>query len=114
MHELSIAQSILDTVISEAVKRELKQVNIIGLRIGAMTDIVPEALEFGFNALKADTILSNTSLKIETVPIKGYCEKCSERFEVNEFIFVCPQCYSNKIKTEQGSELDIAYLEVED
>jgi len=114
MHELSIAQSILETVISEAEKRSLKRVSIIGLRIGALTDIVPEALEFGFNALKADTILAQTELHIETVPIKGYCEKCMEHFEVSEFIFVCPKCYSNKIKTEQGSELDIAFLEVED
>lgn len=114
MHELSIAQSILETVLGEAERRNLTAVHIIGLRIGAMTDIVPEALEFGFNALKADTFLKDTNLKIETVPIKGYCEKCQQRFEVQEFIFVCPNCYSNKIKTEQGSELDIAYLEVED
>ena len=86
MHELSIATSILNTVIAEAEKKSLAKVTLIALRIGALTDIVPEALEFGFDAIKIDTILAEASLKIEHIPVKGNCNGCGKSFEVKEFL----------------------------
>ncbi|UCG61124.1 MAG: hydrogenase maturation nickel metallochaperone HypA [Candidatus Zixiibacteriota bacterium] len=53
MHELAIANSIMNTVLTEADKQNLKSIIAVGLRIGALTDVVPEALEFGFGALTA-------------------------------------------------------------
>ncbi len=114
MHELGIASNIVETVLFEIKKRHLKKVNIIGLKIGALTDVVPEALRFGFDTLVADTPLKNTKLEIEMVPIKGTCNKCKTNFEVNEFIFVCPECSAVDITIVQGKELDIVYIEVDD
>jgi hydrogenase nickel incorporation protein HypA/HybF len=113
MHELSIAQSIHEHVVKEINKRDLKNVSIIALRIGALTDIVPDSLEFGFDAIKKDTILDKTVLDIEIIPVSGVCKSCKKNFEVLEFVFVCPDCSSYDIKTENGTELDIAYLEVD-
>ena len=114
MHELAIASNIVETVLGEVEKRHLSKVNVIGLKIGALTDVVAEALEFGFEALVADTPLKDTKLVIELIPIKGTCNKCKKSFEVNEFIFICPECGSGDLRIDQGKELDIAYLEVDD
>ena len=114
MHELSIAQSILESVTKEVENRKLKNVTLIALKIGALTDIVPDSLEFGFDALKKDTVLNKTNLEIEIIPMKGTCLDCKNKFEVMEFVFVCPACSSSNIKTEHGTELDIAYIEVDD
>ncbi len=114
MHELGIADNIVTAVLREMTQRRLKSVSAIALRIGAMTDIVPEALEFGFEVLIRETPLDGAHLKIERVPVKGHCRACGTDFEVEEFIFVCPECSSGDINLTQGTELDIAYLEVED
>jgi hydrogenase nickel incorporation protein HypA/HybF len=114
MHELSIASSIVDTVLKEIDKQNLKKVLVIKLRVGVLTDIVPDSLLFGFEALTSDTVLKDTKLEIETVPIKGVCNECSNYFEVEEFTFVCPNCSSYDIEMKQGNELDIAHLEVDD
>ena len=114
MHELAIANSIVNTVLEEAKKQNFGSVVAVGLRIGALTDIVPEALEFGFSAITAGTLLEGTKLKIENVPVKGACNACGKTFEVKQFCFVCPECDAPDIKVEQGQELDIAYIEVDD
>lgn len=114
VHELAIASSIVNTILDEAKKRNLKSVTIIGLRIGALTDIVPEALEFGFSAIASGTPLEGARLEIENVPIMGKCSACELVFEVKGFVFICPQCDSSDASVEQGEELDIAYIEVDD
>ena len=114
MHELSIAATIIETVTDEIISRKLGKVTKIGLKIGALTDIVPDALTFGFDTLKKDSPLKDASLEIESVPVMGQCQNCSKKFEVREFIFICPECESVNIITEQGKELDITYLEIDD
>ncbi len=114
MHELAIAESIVKIALGEIEKRKLYSVNTIHVRIGALNAVVPEALQFGFEAITADTRLADTRLDIESVSIKGKCRKCSSEFEVEEFMFICPLCGSAEIKLIQGEELHVAYMEVED
>ena len=114
MHELAIANSIVETVLEEADKKNLGPIIAIGLRIGALTDVVPAALEFGFTAITAGTPLESVKLVIENVPVRGRCAGCGVTFDVQGFVFVCPSCGSANTKVVQGQELDIAYLEVDD
>ncbi len=114
MHELSIASSIVKTVLEEVKNRNLKTVTLVSMRIGALTDVVPDSLQFGFEAITKDTILAKTDLHIETISVKGCCNNCQHNFEVFEFVFICPNCESNDIKMSHGNELEIAYIEAED
>lgn len=114
MHELSIASSITDTVLKEVDKRCLSSVHSITLRIGVLTAIEPAALMFGFEAMTKGTLLENTKLKIESIPISGTCQTCKNEFEIQRFVFICPVCSSNDIKTVRGNELEITSIEVED
>lgn len=114
MHELAIANSIVNTVLLEAEKHNYGSVIAVGLRIGALSDVVPEALEFGFTAITVGTLLEGAKLEIENVPVKGRCCECDSSFDVQGFVFVCPACGSSKTNLEQGQELDIAYIEVDD
>ena len=86
----------------------------VGIRIGELTDIVPESLEFGFDILIVDTLLAGAKLKIERVPVKGTCRNCACEFAVENLQFLCPSCGGHSIKTTQGQELDICFLEIEE
>ena len=114
MHELSIASSITDTVLKEAGKRSLLSVHSITLRIGVLTAIEPAALTFGFEAMTKGTLLENTKLKIESIPISGVCQTGKKEFEIEAFVFICPACDSSDIKTIRGNELEITSIEVDD
>ncbi|MCK4574560.1 MAG: hydrogenase maturation nickel metallochaperone HypA [candidate division Zixibacteria bacterium] len=114
MHELAIAESIVKTVHNEIEKNGLGRVVAVGMRIGALTDVVPDALEFGFEAIIRDTVLDGAKIVIESIPIQGRCRSCGGEFEVMDFAFICPDCHSREIELIRGNELDLAYIEVAD
>jgi hydrogenase nickel incorporation protein HypA/HybF len=114
MHELAIAESIIKTVLDEAERRKLGYIKKIAVRVGALTDIVPDALRFGFEAASIDTPLQGTTLEINTIPVAGKCRNCGRGFEVEEHVFVCPDCESFDIEMTRGDELGIEYIEVDD
>jgi len=113
MHELSIADAILDSVRSEAEKRPGAHVTKVGVRIGALSGVEPEALSFGFSALVQGTALEPLDLVIELVPRRQRCKACDLTFEVPEDVLTCPHCGNGETLMVGGDELDLTYLEVE-
>ena len=113
MHELALADSIVQAVLTELDRNEWRSVDVIGIRLGALSDVVPESLEFGFEALTRESALSETRLSIERIEAHGVCRACKSEFPVPDFVFTCPRCMSHDVDLTHGMELDIAYLEVE-
>jgi hydrogenase nickel incorporation protein HypA/HybF len=113
MHELALAESIVNTVKKAIGDRPGVKVLEVRVKIGELTDIVPDSLQFGFESLILDTPITGAKLEIERVPILGKCGKCSHEFKVEDFLFICPECYSTDINMIQGDELEIIDIEVE-
>jgi hydrogenase nickel incorporation protein HypA/HybF len=113
MHELTLAESIVNTVTRAIENRPQSRVLIVRVKIGELSEIVPDSLQFGFESLIIDTPLAGAKLEIEKVPIVGKCVKCGHEFTVEEFLFICPQCFSSDITMIQGDELEIVNLEME-
>ncbi len=105
MHEMSIAQSILDIVIGEASKHNATKVANIRIRAGELRGIVPVHLNYYFQFVSKDTIAEGAELDIEVLPVRGRCEKCNLDFDVEEFKYECPECQGKDVETIQGLEL---------
>lgn len=110
MHELRIAQAVIDIVEYETTRRQLKTVTAVGVRVGALSGVHPDALSFSFEAATVDTSLAEAKLVIEQLAAKGHCQSCGNEFEIEEFVFLCPSCGSREVDVLQGEELDVAYL----
>jgi hydrogenase nickel incorporation protein HypA/HybF len=110
VHELSIAIEVICLTQEAMKKHRLTRVEEIGIRLGALSGINPDALSFGFDAAKTDTPLADSKLVIEQVPISGTCGLCKTSLQVDEFIFACPHCGSGDIAVLQGEELEMQYL----
>jgi len=110
MHELSIAIEVISLTREAMTKHHLTRVDEVGIRLGALSGINPDALSFGFDAVKIDTPLVNSTLVIEQVPIDGICRSCNRSFQVEEFIFLCPHCGSGDLAISRGEELEMKYL----
>jgi len=114
MHEASLALNILDTVTRQCEQGGYRVVHSIRLRVGRASHVLPEALTFAFDALKANTVAANASLEIESIPLGGHCRTCGARFEASErFIFACPDCQGSALEITQGHELDILDMDVD-
>ncbi|HIJ60168.1 MAG TPA: hydrogenase maturation nickel metallochaperone HypA [Nitrospirae bacterium] len=114
MHEASIALSLLEKVIEECINNGCSIIKSVKIEIGRASGVMPDALSFVFNAIKADTIASSASLYINEKMLTAMCNKCHKEFSTEEnYIFECPHCNSNSFNILSGKELNIIELEVE-
>jgi hydrogenase nickel incorporation protein HypA/HybF len=115
VHELSIAQSLLDIVVQEAARHGVERVIRVGVKVGAFSAVVPSALKFSFDLIKENTVAAEAELAIEEVPLTGLCQDCGQELEeMDSPIVDCPACGSNKIELTQGRELTISFIETDD
>ena len=113
MHEMAIAQGILDIVLKTAAENQVAKVTGIKLLIGQMTQVEPECLKFGFTALSMGSIAEGANVEIKIVPLVGLCNSCRQEFPVENYCFVCPKCNSASVTVVSGRELAVEYLEGE-
>ena len=113
MHELSIAESILDAVRSELLLHPGARPTRIGLRIGQMAAIDVDSLTFCFEAIVAGTEWESLTLDAKICPAKRLCVDCGIEFAVVDYNAVCSACGSDHTIPTGGDELDFDYLEIE-
>jgi hydrogenase nickel incorporation protein HypA/HybF len=113
MHELSIASAILDRVTAAAEQNAGARVTKVGLRVGELASVDPDALAFGFEALAKGTALADAVLEIEYRKRKQRCTACNLEFEPGEISSNCPACNHADTVCIAGKELDISFIEVE-
>ena len=114
MHELSIAQSLMEVVLAEAEKANARRVLKVSLKVGELSGVVPDSLSFCFDLLSKSTIAEDASLTIEKVPIRGHCCQCENEFAIADNSYRCNTCGNTHIELISGRELQIGHLEIED
>jgi hydrogenase nickel incorporation protein HypA/HybF len=114
MHEMGIANSVLEAVRTEMGLHPGTYPCKVGVRIGEMAAIDQDALRFCFEAIILDTDLESLELEIEVCPRRHRCQFCAREFVVRDYDSRCPQCASLETTCISGDELQLAYLEVEE
>ncbi len=113
MHELSIAQQIVE-IVKKAVNNDISKVLRVKLKIGAMAGVVSDSLKFSFQAITAGTPLQKAQLVVEEIPFTIECKNCKAVSECDVGIMVCPHCHSTQTRIISGNELHVTEIEVED
>lgn len=114
MHELSLVQGVFDSVVPVAQQNGATKITNITLTIGEMTMVVPEAMEFAFEALSEDIpLLEGCELVMDFVTPKSRCLDCGSEFEHDRFHNHCPSCGSEMTALIAGRELDVKSMEIE-
>lgn len=107
MHELSLVEEILHISSAAARGRTVKRVV---LKVGVLSCVMPEALQFCFDSVKQDTLLHHAELVLEPVPGLAHCETCGTDYALAELWQPCP-CGSVERRLLQGQELVVQTLE---
>src|SRR5271165_3074761 len=93
MHELSIAQDIIDVAEGKARERNSRSIQKVKVRLGEFTTVAREALEFAFEVARGGTLASDALLEVEIVPMLTRCVSCGPvRDPVRDVCLICPQC----------------------
>lgn len=113
MHELSIMESALSSALTQARKAGARRVHQIRLRIGALSGVVPDALQFAFEALAPGTLAEGGTLAVEQVPARFWCGSCSREFQSEDMFGECPDCHTPSGDLRAGREMELASLEID-
>ena len=114
MHELAIAQSIVDAVEARATECKAARVKGVRLKIGEASGIVTDSLTFCFEMLASlDPLLTGAQLSIDVTPHRARCRDCDKEFSVSNFVRLCPTCEKWSDEIVSGTELQILDMEIE-
>jgi len=112
MHEVSIMEEAVRMAVETAKAAQASRVVKLHLRVGTLSAVVPEAMQFAFDVVCRDTIAEGATLEMETVAAACWCPECRAEFECAEFISECPRCHNLSGELRRGRELEIASVEV--
>lgn len=111
MHEMSITQGIIELCLEHANGRRILSLDV---EIGELSSMVPEAIEFCFEACSQETLLEGAQLNIIRIPGVGLCMECRKETALPELYGSCQHCGSNRVSVVSGEELRVREIEVDD
>jgi hydrogenase nickel incorporation protein HypA/HybF len=111
MHELSIAEAIVDVATRHAAGRRVVKVEV---KVGHLRQVVPDSLRFAFELVARGTALDGAELAIEHVPAAGRCRDCGAESVMEHFPLCCARCAGLDVEVRAGEELLVNALELDE
>lgn len=105
MHEFSLVQSILSTAQRLAEEHGGAPIERIVVDIGALQQVVPEALTFAFDAAREETLAADAQLEWHEVVPLIECPSCGIKYETADVFWSCPDCGAPGGRAIRGDEL---------
>ena len=113
MHELSVTQGLLKICLEEGKKHNINRIKELNIKVGELTDLVPNCISYYFNIVAKDTIAENTKINIERISVEIKCNECSYEGKLGKNNYDCPICKGNKYEITRGREFYLDTMEVE-
>ncbi len=113
MHELSVAQRIVEIALEAAAADHGATILALRIRIGALTCIEPETLRFAIGVLCADTAARGCRVDFVRVPCRLACEACGVQSD-RELLDPCPSCGATGGAIVTGRELSLESIDIDD
>lgn len=109
MHELSIAQSMIELVEEAASGRRVRRVTV---EIGALAGVMSEAVAFCFDIVAEGTLAQGAALDITDISAVMRCDACGTEFEPSSEIAGC-RCGSYRLTRLRGYEIKVKSIELD-
>jgi hydrogenase nickel incorporation protein HypA/HybF len=101
----------IEQIEEESANRGGGAVGAVYVRIGVLSGVDAEALRFAFELAREGTLLAESRLEIEPVPLLVYCPQCASTHAPDPWKIVCPDCVKPPQQILQGRELEITAFE---
>jgi hydrogenase nickel incorporation protein HypA/HybF len=113
VHELSLAQSVLEIALLHAEKNNAIRVDKLMLSFGAMSCIQPDALDTAFTVMARGTRAEGAVLSFEIIPVVVSCLSCQKEYDIDyQGVLSCPSCGDLSVLLVGGTE-DLKLMQME-
>jgi hydrogenase nickel incorporation protein HypA/HybF len=110
MHEMVLAEGILDVVLQAADGRPVRQVRVLA---GALQRVVPDSLQRCFERAAAGTPAAEALLTLEESPAHLFCRRCRIQTHLTIPPFLCGRCGDSDVEYLGGAELLVEGVELD-
>lgn len=113
MHELSLAEGVLQLIEQAARTQGFSRVREINLEIGALAGVETEALTFCLESVLKGSLAEGARVNFTWVAGEGWCLNCGAKVPIAAFHDPCPHCGSYQVRATGGTQLRVKDLVVE-
>lgn len=113
MHELSIAQALVEQVEKVVLAEGALHANKVMIAVGALSGADPEALRGAFPLVSEGTAAEQAELIIEVVAARVRCSACGSETVAENYFVGCAVCGSREVELISGRELHVQSIELE-
>jgi hydrogenase nickel incorporation protein HypA/HybF len=113
MHELSVAQALVEQVENIARDRHAEYATKIRVKIGPLSGVVPELLASAFPLAAAGSAAEQAKLELTEAPIRVRCQTCGAESDAAANRLLCGKCGDWHTQVISGDELILESVELE-
>lgn len=112
MHEMALAEGILQLVEDTARANAAARVRSVLLEIGALSHVEESALRFCLDAVTRGTLADGARIDVLATPGRAWCLPCGASVALARLGDACPTCGSYQLQVTQGEEMKVKEIEV--
>ena len=113
MHELSIAQALVQQVEEALREKSFVRVTAITIAVGTLAGVDAECLRFAFPLATQGTRVDGAELIVETVPAAVRCRACGKTTSTEVPLFACASCGATEVELLSGRDLLLRSVEID-
>ena len=124
MHEMSLAQSLLDLAVQHAGGHPITNLRV---RVGPLSGVVTDSLDFCFEFVSEGTLAEGAKLEYESAPVLLQCKACGAQVPTDdwdghpghEIVYLaiesgCALCGSKDLRVAGGFDFQLVEIQVRD
>ena len=112
MHEMAIAESVLEIVVATARDNAAARVATVWIELGALSHVEARALEFCFDAVTRGSLAEGAALEFVMLPGAAWCLPCGEQVPLARLGDPCPRCGSFQLQVLSGEEMRVKEIAI--
>jgi hydrogenase nickel incorporation protein HypA/HybF len=114
VHETGIAQGILGSSVTAAEGADATRINTVFVTIGVLTEVMEDALQFAWEAIRPGTMAEGATLEVTMVDACSRCADCGHEWVHDRYSGAkCPSCGGYLITLLRGREMKIDSLDID-
>lgn len=113
MHELAVAQALVEQVDALIRQHGATQASLIRVRIGPLAGVVPELLASAFPLAAAGSRMEHAELDLVAAPVRVLCQTCGAETGAAMNRLICGACGDWHTQVISGDELLLESVELE-
>jgi hydrogenase nickel incorporation protein HypA/HybF len=113
MHEVSVAESLVESITKEAMRLNAKPL-AARISCGQLNPINDEVMQFAFEVAIKGTICEGMTLTVVHISWRATCRDCSDEFDFDVYSPVCPKCGSSRFEMADDTPLQLDEIELDE